>query len=449
MDRRHFLRLGGALPAAGLLGGAGILGSQLANAAGDDYRAVVCLFLDGGNDGLNSLVPTNGAYSDYANARPALALPKDSLTPLSGSTAGHTFALNPALAPLAPLYDQGRLAWLLNAGPLVQPATAQQVLDRAVAVPSFLLSHSDQMMWQQGWLGDTDGSGWAGRSLELLPSALRNPVSAVTMNNDRTLVLGRNSAVSFLSPWDSRWWGAADLSNPQMAGTQALNRMAQWQFANQYEAEYARTFGNSVRESALFTQAALKARAPQGDWGSDDLSRSLNRLATLLPVFKQQGYKRQVFLVQWGSLDTHSTQRGSKAFAQDAQLDKVARALAAFDQANRASGDQSVVTVMMTDFGRTLRQASGGGSDHAWGNHWFVMGGPVAGAQAYGVMPTLTLGGPDDCAPGKDGRFVPTMATDQVGATLMQWLGLPSSQLLSAFPNLANFSTKTLNFLHG
>lgn len=448
MDRRHFLRLGAALPTVSLLGGAGLLGAN-ASAAGDDYRAVVCLFLNGGNDGLNSLVPTDGAYSDYATARPALALPKDSLTALSGSTAGHSFALNPALSPLAPLYNQGRLAWILNTGPLVQPATARQVLDHSVQVPSFLLSHSDQAMWQQGWLGDTDGSGWAGRALELLPSALRNPVSAVTMNTDRTLVLGRNSPVSFLSPWDSRWWGSADLAQPQNAGTQALNRMAQWQFANQYEAEYARTLGRSVSESTLFTQAAMAAAEPKADFDSNDLGRALRKLATLLPVFKKQGYKRQVFLVQWGGLDTHSNQRGSAATSQDAQLAIVARALAAFDKANQASGvDQSVATLMMSDFGRTLRQASGGGSDHAWGNHWFVMGGPVAGAQAYGTMPTLTLGGPDDGDANGDGRFVPTTSTDQVGATLMQWLGVPASQLTSAFPNLVNFPTRTLNFLH-
>ena len=452
MDRRLFLRLGAAAPTLGLLGAAApalsLLGGS-AHAATDDYRAVVCVFLNGGNDGLNSLVPTDGAYGDYSAARPALALPKDSLTALSGSTAGHSFGMNPALSPLAPLYNQGRLAWLLNAGPLVQPATARQVLDRSVAVPSFLLSHSDQVMWQQGWLGDNDGSGWAGRALELLPSTLRNPVSAVTMNTDRTLVLGRNTPVSFLSPWDSRYWGSADLAQPQAAATQSLNRMAQWQFANQYEAEYARTLGRSVQESTLFTQAALSAAAPKANFDDNDLGRALRKLAMLLPVFKKQGYKRQVFLVQWGGLDTHSNQRGSAATSQDAQLSVVARALAAFDQANQASGlDQGVATLMMSDFGRTLRQASGGGSDHAWGNHWFVMGGPVAGAQAYGTMPTLTLGGPDDGDANGDGRFVPTTSTDQVGATLMQWLGLPASQLTTVFPNLANFSTRTLNFLH-
>lgn len=449
MDRRHFLRLSGVAPTLGLLGGASVLSSLgQANAATDDYRALICLYLGGGNDGNNTLIPTDGAYSDYSKARPDLALAKDSLSMLNGASGGHTFGLHPAMAPLASLYNKGRLAWIANTGPLVKPATAQQVIDHSVAVPSFLLSHSDQVMWQQGWLGDDDGSGWAGRSLELLPTALRNGLNAVTMSTDRTLVLGRQSPVSFLSAWDSRYWGAADLAQPQAPATQALNRMAQWQFANQYEAEYARTFGRSVQESTLFTKASLIAKEPAANFADNDLARSLKKLASLMPIFKSQGYKRQVFLVQWGSFDTHTSQRGSGETSQDTQLDVMAKALAAFDQANIAAGlDQNVTTLMMTDFGRTLRPASGGGTDHAWGNHWFAMGGAVVGGQVLGNFPSLVLGGVNDGDPGKGGRFVPTTSTDQIGASAMQWMGLPANQLTTAFPNLANFSQKTLNFL--
>lgn len=449
MDRRLFLCAAAAMPGISLLGGASLLGEGAHAAAGDDYRAVVVLFLNGGNDGLNCLVPLDGAYDDYAAARPQLALPKSVLAPLAGSSAGHTFGLHPALAPLAPLYDTGRLAWIANAGPLVRPATARQVIERAVAVPSFLLSHSDQVMWQQGWLGDADTSGWAGRALELLPASLRNAANAVTMNTDRTLVLGRNSPVSFLSPDESRYWGQADLARPQSAQVRALTGMTQWQLANAYQAEYARTLGRSVEESALFTEAAAQAGTPQGDFGSDELSRSLRKLASLLPVFKARGFRRQVFLVQWGNFDTHAAQRGTGATSQDAQLAQFARALAAFDTANRASGvDGNVVSLTMSDFGRTLRQASGGGSDHAWGNHWLALGGPVRGGQVLGTFPTLTLGGPDDADPNKGGRFVPTTSTDQVGATLMTWLGLAPSELEKAFPHLANFGQKTIDLLH-
>src|SRR5262249_40438626 len=124
-------------------------------------------------------------------------------------------------------------------------------------------------------------------------------------------------------------------------------------------------------------------------------------------------------------------------------------ALAAFDQSMQAAGmDQNVVTLAMSDFGRTLRPASGGGSDHAWGNHWFALGGPVAGGQVLGTFPTLTLGGPDDGDANQGGRLVPTTSTDQVGATVMRWLGLPADQTVAAFPHLANFSQQTIGLLH-
>lgn len=441
MDRRHFLRLAAAAPALSLLGSAG--------AAAGDYRALVILFLNGGNDGFNCLVPTDGAYRDYESARPILALQKDSLALLAGSSAGHTFGMHPALAPIAPLYAQGKLAWIANTGPLVRPATARQVMDRSVEVPSFLLSHSDQVMWQQGWLGDADGSGWAGRSLELLPTALRNELNAITMGNERTAVLGKASPVSFLSPWDSRYWGGADLAHPEQAAAQTLNRMAQWQFANSYEQEYARSFGRSVNESTSFTKATLSAREPQANFEDNDLARSLRKLAMLMPVFKSRGYKRQVFLVHWGSFDTHTYQRGGSTNSQDTQLAVVGKALAAFDQAIVAAGlNESVVTLNMSDFGRTLRPASGGGSDHAWGNHWFALGGPVAGGQVLGTFPTLVPGGPDDCDANQGGRMVPTTSTDQVAASAMRWIGLPDDQITTAFPHLANFSQKTINLLH-
>lgn len=448
MKRRSLLA--GALPWAASLGGAGLLGalSLPGSAAASDYRALVVVFLTGGNDGHNTLVPTDGAYLDYNRARPDLALPKDSLVSQAGSSAGHSFGLHPALAPLAALYSQQRLAWIANVGALVQPATAQQVKDHAVELPPFLLSHSDQQGVTQGWMGDEDASGWAGRALELLPGSLKQPLPAVTFDSNRTLVLGRHSRVAFMNSDGPRYWGNADLAHPEGYWAQSLNRMAQWQFANEYEAEYARSFGGSVAESTLFTQAFLKASAPQATFEGNQLATNLRSLASVLPVFKSMGYRRQVFLLNWGSFDTHTGQKGSGATTQDAQLATLAKALAAFDQANQAAGlNRDVTTLTMTEFGRTLRPASGGGSDHAWGNHWFAMGGAVAGGQVLGQLPALVLGGPDDADPQRGGRLVPTTSVDQVGATVMQWLGLSAASLPDVFPNLKNFSQHSLNLL--
>jgi uncharacterized protein (DUF1501 family) len=447
MKRRSFLRAGSGLAMAG---GAGLLGaiSTPGAASVSDYRALVCVFLNGGCDGHNVLVPTDGAYTDYQNARTNLALPKSSLVNLAGASAGHTFGLHSALAPLAPLYNEQRLAFIANAGPLIRPTTAQEILGHTAALPPFLLSHSDQVAMVQGWRGDEDASGWAGRALELLPSDLRNALSAVTMDNNRTLVLGRQSRVSFLNANGSRYWGRADLAQPSSYWSQAINRMAQWQFANEYQAEYSNTFGGAVRDSTLITQAFLQSQPPQANFGSDALATNLRALASIMPVFKSQGYKRQAFLINWGSFDTHTNQRGGDSGTQDAQLAIVGQALAAFDQANRAAGlSLDVTTIVMSDFGRTLKPASGGGSDHAWANHWWAMGGAVAGGQVIGQIPPLVLGGPQDYDRQGEGRFAPTLSTDQVGATLMQWMGLPQASQAEVFPDLVNFTQKNLGFM--
>ncbi len=445
IDRRHFLGAAGALATGSLLGGA----SSSGRAAGEDYRALVVVYLNGGNDGHNVLVPTDAAYNDYQSARANLAIPKSSLKALAGSAAGHTFGIHPSLAPLAALYDARRLGFVANVGPLVEPATAAQVLDRAVRVPPFLLSHSEQTAIVQGWTVADDNSGWAGRGLEGLAPELRHPLSAVTMDTNRTLVLGRQSPVTFMPPGGTRWWGRADLAYPETAAAQSLNRMARWQFANPYEAEFARTLGYAVSDSTHLTRAFLAATPPAGDFGADEwLANNLRSLASVLPVFKAEGLRRQVFLAHWGGFDTHTNQRGVDANTQDMQFVSLGKALRAFDDANVANGmDSTVVTLVMTEFGRTVRPGSGGGSEHAWGNHWFAFGGPVAGGTVHGSFPSAVLGGPDDGDEGKNGRHVPTIASDQVGATLMAWLGLPPTEFETVFPNLANFSQKTVALL--
>jgi uncharacterized protein (DUF1501 family) len=446
VTRRTFLRALGLPVTASLL--APLLASS--QAQGGDYRALVVLYLGGGNDGHNVLVPTDGLYTDYQAARQNLALPRNSLLPLTGSHIGHTFGLHPALQPLVPLFHQQRLQFIANVGALVRPCTAAQVLADAVEVPPFLFSHSDQTEIACGWIVSENPTGWAGRGLESLPEGLRHRNAAVTMGGMRTLVLGRRSPVSFMPVGGQRWWGYGDMANPQQSATQALLRMAQWQSRNDYEREYIRTLGQELEDSMYFTRLFAKAPTMQADFGpaGDPLVERLRGLASVLPLFKAEGLKRQVFLVDWGEFDTHANQRGSGRLTQDAQLARLAQALKAFDDSNRATGmDLQVTTLVMTEFGRTLRPGSGGGSEHAWGNHWWVMGGPVAGGGVTGVFPSPRLGGPDDSDPGQNGRHTPTLSIDQVAATLMQWLGLPSSRFAEVLPNLVNFPSATLPLL--
>ena len=447
INRRHLLGAAGGATAAGVLGGLNLP----TLAAGENYKAVVVIHINGGCDGNNLLIPTDAAYTDYATSRANLAFLKAQLANLPGAAAGHTFGLHPSLAPLVPLYTQQRMAVISNVGPLVEPSTGAKVIANQVKLPPFLMSHSDQTAITQGWTVTDDNSGWAGRALELLPSNLRNPISAITVDTNRTLVLGKRSAVSFMPPGGARYWGTADLAHPETQAAQSINRMAQWQFANNYEAEYARTLGAAVADSTRFTQAFMSATPPAADFGTDDrgnLGNNLSSIASVLPIFKSQGIKRQVFLTHWGSFDTHTNQRGTGNETQDNQFIALAKALAAFDATNLANGlDQNIVTLVMTEFGRTLRPGSGGGSEHAWGNHWLAMGGPVAGGNVLGSFPSMVLGGPDDGDANRNGRHVPSTSSDQVGATLMQWLGLPANQVTEVFPNLVNFSNKTISLL--
>jgi len=441
--RRRWLRAMGATTAAGLLGGASI--NSLA--VDSSYKALLVIHLNGGNDGNNMLIPSDAAYGDYEYSRQNLAIPRRSLVSLSGSTAGHSFGLHPALAPLAALYEQRRLAFIPNVGPLIEPATAEKVINNQVRLPPFLLSHNDQTSMVQGWLAQEDNSGWAGRALELMPSALRHPINAVTMDTNRTLVLGKNTPVSFMVPGGGGRWGPADLAHPETAAAQAIIRMGRWQFNNAYEAEYARTFGNAVNDSVRFTRAFLAASEPEADFGpqSNGLSGNLRALASVLPVFKSQGLRRQVFLLHWGGFDTHANQRGTTMNTQDAQFADLTRALAAFDYTNLRNGlGGDVLTLVISEFGRTLRPGSGGGSEHAWGSHWMAIGGMVQGGSVIGRFPDLTLGGVDDGDLGRNGRHVPFISSDQVGASAMLWMGLGSDQLVKAFPYLANFQNKTI-----
>ena len=446
ISRRHFIAH------SGLWGATSILGCSTlpTAAASSDYRSLVVLYLNGGNDGNNLLVPTDGAYGDYETARSSLALPKNSLVNLQGSAAGHTFGVHPSLANIAPLYNRRRLAFISNVGPLVEPATAAQVLSNSVRVPPFLLSHSDQQAIVQGWTASEDNSGWAGRGLEKLDSNLRTPLAAVTMDTNRTLVLGKASNVTFMPPGGTRNWGPVDIAYPERSAAQTLFTMARWQFGNAYEAEYARTMGGALSDSTRLVQAFQAAPNPSADFGMDYLGNNMRSLAAVLPIFKSQGLKRQVFLSHWGGFDTHSNQRGNTPGTQDSQFTTLAQVLSAFDATNVANGlDGNVITLVMSEFGRTLRPGSGGGSEHAWGSHWMLIGGPVIGGTVHGTFPTLALGGPDDGDGGRNGRLVPTISSDQVGATLMQWLGMDPAYHNEVFPNLVNFSRKTLPMIQG
>jgi uncharacterized protein (DUF1501 family) len=229
----------------------------------------------------------------------------------------------------------------------------------------------------------------------------------------------------------------------------ALSRI---QSSNPIENEYAKAFSRIYNNSSLLLNASMSTPTPSG-FGTDSLSAQLSMVTKLMSYFSANGASRQIYSLQWGGFDTHTNQRGTSSFGnmgQDGQLATVANALVSLQNAlAQANLSNNVAILVTTEFARTLDPASGAGSDHAWGNHWMVLGGPIKGAQIYGnQFPSLVKGGVDDASPQKRGYWVPQYSSDQVAADLLTWLGLQSSSLTSVLPNLNNFASKTIGFMN-
>ncbi len=449
MNRRDFMSHTGAVSLAGIA--ATLAAVQNVQAA--DFKAVVVVFLSGGFDGNNVLVPMDGAYSDYAKARPNLALPKDGLVTLSGTHIGHKFGLSPANRAFADLFEKKRMAVIANAGALVQPLTMDQFRNKTGKLPPFLGSHTEQEQWVQGWMGDEDTSGWGGRAMDMMPNELKNFQPLVAMARDYTAVLGNKTALSLANSGSGSRWGNAELSEPDNLMRQRVEWASKLQSGNVYDAEFSRSLRAAYNDTVQFALGQSYGAAPVGNFATTQVGRDLRYLARHLAYAKQSGARRQIYLVQDGGYDTHTDQLSTSTAnpGLDMRIGDVTNSLVAFDQSIQNYGmDGDVITVVISEFGRTLDPAAGGGSDHAWGNHWFAMGGPVKGGKVYGnSFPTLQTGGPDDASFWKPyrGQWIPQFSSDQFIADLVMWLGLTPAQALAVMPNLVNFSSKTIGYI--
>jgi uncharacterized protein (DUF1501 family) len=461
-NRRHVLYRLGRLGALGLLPGAAALPRARA-AAGDGYRALVCIDLEGGNDGNNLLVPTDAPrYAQYLDARGgragtvdngALALAEagenGGLLPLEGSGYG----VHPAMPEIAALWRQGRVAWVCNTGNLVRPfegAAAFRANRDASRVPAHLFSHSDQVRHLQ--VGSATGApaGWVGRmadALDVPPGGL--PATVSTAGN--ALMLAGGSSMPLVVPAA----GAADyriVSTDTLAQTrlQALKSLFAGNHA-ELVASLGQTQDAGVRTADLLA-SLLSPEAQAGmathfaDGGRSTLSRQLVDVALLIQAAVRGDVvapARQVFFVQLGGFDTHQGQLRRQALL----LRELSQGLHGFLRAMTSLGraDQ-VVAFTQSEFGRTLLPTSGGGSDHGWGSHQLVVGGVGAiRPGVYGQFPELVLGGPDDVS--ARGRWLPTTSNDQYAATLGAWLGADAATLDAALPRLGRYGTRDLGFL--
>jgi uncharacterized protein (DUF1501 family) len=441
VSRRKMLA---GLTATGVLAKFGWM-NALAQSVPADYKALVCIFLFGGNDGHNTIIPlTQSEFNAYKAARGSLALPdgNGAILPVE-STDGTPYAFNPGLAAIHPLWAQGKLAALANVGTLVQPVFRNEYLTNQVAVPTNLFSHSDQIQqMQSGFPSTTGGSGWGGRAVDKLNglNAGSSFPAAISISGPSLFCSGKVVQSASLLPGFNLDIAGMNLW-PQSA---AAARKTGLQEVIQLNSGMALVqAANKVKQDALDLNALLSGNSAQVTtlFPGTSLGNQLRQVAQILKLRNTTGMSRQVFLCSMSGFDTHSSQ----SWQHWDLLKDVSEAMAAFYAATEELAiPDKVTTFTLSDFGRTL-QPSGSGCDHGWGNHHLIMGGAVQGGKMYGAFPTMALGGPNDS--GSRGAMIPTTSTAQYGSTLASWLGVPDDQLVSVFPNIGNFTTPNLGFM--
>ncbi len=453
LSRRRFLGAGaqtgllGALSALGLMGAAGP-----ARAAVSDYKALVCLYMFGGNDGNNLIVPLDAAhYGPYAKIRgpSGLALSTAAKTLLPARSAPLQSVASPVEQPFAfhygvpeldALFAQGQLAAVLNVGSLRQPLTKAQYL-AGTANPPQLFSHPDQNLQNQAGSPAAGATGWGGRLVDLLGNG--GNLDAVSVGAGGLFVEGVKTHGDLL-PGNGQLGLAGMNFWPQSeanARQAALRQILAADHPNAI-AKAANTALLNGMDLVTDLKAASDAAALATAFPGTSLGAQLKTVAQLIRIRAPQGPGRQVYFVSLNGFDTHAGQ----AYQQFAMLKQVSQALAAFQHAlEEIRAQHQVTTFTMSDFGRTL-QPNSSGTDHAWGNHQLVLGAAVRGG-LYGRFPDFALGGKDD-ATGR-GAWIPQFSNQQFGATLGKWFGANAEMLdTQVFKNeLNHFALKDLGFM--
>lgn len=431
------------------LSGMAVSGGALTQSGYGDYKAVVALFLSGGYDGNDILLGRDASLKEYARSRPSIAIAPDAIKPIYRGVGSDRLGTHPSFAYLNEVYEAGRLAWLANVGALVRPTTKSQIFDGTAELPPFMGSHPDQVNIVQGWDARGDATGWAGRGVELLAPQLQSNLQQICLAPNSMLLTGRSTQVAITPSGASKNWGSASLTDSSNEVSKLLPEIGRATSDHAFERLYESSYNFLLNTSA--TMARLRERAGEtlpSSFPSSRIGADLGSIASLLPQFIGEGFRRQIFYVEYGRFDTHTFQRGDNdGLGLDVQLNHVSQALRAWDLYLIAKGlDQKVITLVFTEFGRTFAQ-NGSGTDHGWGNHWFVLGTPINGGRVIGALPSPILGGPDDWDIDRRGRWIPTTSVDQVAATILAWFGVEQTRLQLALPNLGNFPVATLGFL--
>ncbi len=449
-SRREFLgtvgRLIGAAGAGLAFERLGLVNALAQSAPGcEGYKALVCVFLFGGNDATNMVVPVSGAqtYADYSRVRGPLALAQAQLQMIQAREGGAAYGLHPRLGALRALYEQGRLAVVLNVGTLVAPMTKEDYTRPGAALPANLFSHSDQQsQWQTSTPSIMTPTGWGGRMADRSAQCNAPATFPVVLSvaGNHAFGVGEKTRLATLTPNSAMGLqGFGQLPNARYNAYRQLlefdNGMALVQSANRVAAA-------GLSDAELINRALREQTRITTPFPNTSLGQQLRTVARIIEARSTTALRRQVFFCSLGGFDTHQNQLGT----HEALMLQLGDALAAFYNATVELGAaEQVTTFTASEFGRTAQANSNNGSDHGWGAHHFVLGGAVKGGDAYGRYPVLALGGPEDA--NVRGVYIPSAGLDQYNATLAAWFGVASAELARVFPNLGNFASPGLGFM--
>ncbi|MBI5257140.1 MAG: DUF1501 domain-containing protein [Burkholderiales bacterium] len=445
-SRREFLRRSAAIGAAAgspFALNLAAIGSAAAQSA-SGYKALVCVYLGGGNDSGNTVVPRGAAeYTPYASARGSIALPQGNLLPISPTAYnGPALGLHPALTRVRDLVNQGRCAVLANVGTLAYPMPLGRDNwnggNPNVPVPYQLFSHSDQTgQWQTGIPDAPSRTGWMGRMGDLFAAPASGVSMAMSMAGNNTLQVG-NQVVQYqlttagpvrIRSLDQLYWSA----------NSTLRTLITEERTHLMERELARIARRSIQAESVVS-AAIQPTSSLPAFPGGGIGAQLRMVARMIAARAALGQTRQIFYVMHGGYDFHANLLND----QNARLTELDAALGQFYQSTLDLGvADSVTTFTASDFGRAL-QYNGDGSDHGWGGHHFIIGGSVRGNRVFGQWPIVALNSRDDAG---RGSMIPTTAVDQYAATLATWFGVSPSNLPLVLPNIGRFASSNLGFL--
>lgn len=438
-NRRTFLKTCCSLGAAGMatqIGRLGMVSAYTQPAA--DYKALVCIFMFGGNDSNNMIAPVDSRYGAYSTMRGPVALGGGALLPAGGTGYG----LHPSLVNVQRLFNQQHAALVFNVGTLVRPTTKATL--NSTMLPKNLYSHSDQIQQWQTSDPNGGGTGWGGR-INDLASALNTGAlpSGITVNGGSSLFLSGpvTKGLNF-SNADSFGFNPFGDSTAMAARLGSLQRLLTFDSGLKLVSAANGVLGDSIRSAQEIEGALDSAPALPVTFPNSGLGQQLAQVAQIIAVRDALGMSRQIFFAGMGGFDNHENLLGNHAQL----MTTLDLAISAFQETleQRGAADR-VTTFTESEFNRTGNANANQGTDHAWGGHHIVMGGAVAGGQTFGTFPTHQLQGPDDA--GDRGNWIPTTSLDQYAATLGGWFGVSNDDLLRIFPNLANFAPQRLGFV--